>query len=119
VRSLPHKKILVKYFFSLYISAMRESEVENYLVWKIETSGGKTFKFKSPSQRGVADRVVCMPNGETWFIELKRPKGGRLAPLQAIFRDEVVKLQQRYALLTNKKEIDEWTHEYLTRCSTE
>jgi hypothetical protein len=119
VRSLPHKKILVKYFFSLYISAMRESEVENYLVWKIETSGGKTFKFKSPSQRGVADRIVCMPNGETWFIELKRPKGGRLAPLQAIFRDEVVKLQQRYALLTNKKEIDEWTHEYLTRCSTE
>ncbi len=119
MRSLPHKKILVKYFFSLYISAMRESEVENYLVWKIETSGGKTFKFKSPSQRGVADRIVCMPNGETWFIELKRPKGGRLAPLQAIFRDEVVKLQQRYALLTNKKEIDEWTHEYLTRCSTE
>ncbi len=116
---MPHKKILVKYFFSLYISAMRESEVENYLVWKIETSGGKTFKFKSPSQRGVADRIVCMPNGETWFIELKRPKGGRLAPLQAIFRDEVVKLQQRYALLTNKKEIDEWTHEYLTRCSTE
>ena len=118
MRSLPHKKILVKYFFSLYISAMRESEVENYLVWLVETSGGKTYKFKSPNQRGVADRIVCMPNGETWFVELKRPKGGRLAPLQAIFRDQVTALQQRYALLISKQEIDTWHHMYLTRCST-
>jgi len=116
--SLPHKIILVKYFFSLYISAMRESEVENYLVWIVETEGGKAYKFKSPNQRGVADRVVCMPNGETWFIELKRPKGGRLAPLQAIFRDQVIALQQRYALLINKQEIDTWLHSYHTRCST-
>lgn len=98
---------------------MRESEVENYLVWLVETSGGKTYKFKSPNQRGVADRVVCMPNGETWFIELKRPKGGRLAPLQAIFRDQVIALQQRYALLINTQEIDLWLSKYRTRCSTE
>jgi len=98
---------------------MRESEVENYLVWVVETLGGRAWKFKSPSQRGVADRIVCLPNGETWFIELKRPKGGRLAPLQALFRDEVIKLQQRYALLINKQEIDEWKIEYLTRCSTD
>jgi hypothetical protein len=81
--------------------------------------GGRAWKFKSPNQRGVADRIVCLPNGETWFIELKRPKGGRLAPLQALFRDEVIKLQQRYALLINLQEIDEWRRLYLTRCSTE
>jgi hypothetical protein len=98
---------------------MRESEVENYLVWTVETLGGRAWKFKSPNQRGVADRIVCLPNGETWFIELKRPKGGRLAPLQALFRDEVIKLQQRYALLINLQEIDEWRRTYLTRCSTE
>ena len=97
---------------------MRESEVENYLVWLVETSGGKAYKFKSLNQRGVAVRIVCMPNGETWFIELKRPKGGRLAPLQAIFRDQVIALQQRYALLISKLEIDTWHHSYLTRCST-
>lgn len=97
---------------------MRESEIETYLVWTVEALGGCAWKFKSPNQRGVADRVVCLPNGETWFIELKRPKGGRLAPLQAIFRDKVIKLQQRYALLTNKQEIDAWRHAYHTRCST-
>lgn len=95
---------------------MRESEVENYLVWTVETMGGKAYKFKSPSQRGVADRVVCMPNGETWFIELKRPKGGRLAPLQQRFRDQITALNQRYALLTNKQEIDQWSTTYRNRC---
>ena len=102
----------------IYISAMRESEIENYLVWTVETLGGKAYKFKSPNQRGVSDRIVCMPNGETWFIELKRPKGGRLAPLQALFRDEVQSLQQQYALLINQQEIDEWASAYRIRCLT-
>jgi len=112
---MPAKIILVKYFFSLYISTMLEKEIENYFVWTVETAGGRTYKFKSPTQRGVADRIACMPNGETWFVELKRPKGGRLAPLQAKFRDDVVTLQQQYALLTNKQEIDTWFQEYRTR----
>lgn len=103
----------------IYISAMRESEIENYLVWTVETLGGKAYKFKSPNQRGVSDRIVCMPNGETWFIELKRPKGGRLAPLQALFRDQVQSLQQQYALLINQQEIDKWLNDYRTRCSTQ
>lgn len=97
---------------------MKESEVENYLVWAVEVLGGMAYKFKSPGQRGVSDRVVCMPNGETWFIELKRPKGGRLSPLQVKFRDKVISLQQQYALLINKEEIDSWICTYRTRCST-
>lgn len=101
-----------------YIPVMLEKEIENYFVWAVETLGGKAYKFKSPNQRGVADRIACMPNGETWFVELKRPKGGKLAPLQALFRDEIVKLQQQYALLTNKQEIDAWFQKYRTRCST-
>lgn len=97
---------------------MKESEVENYLVWAVEVAGGATWKFKSPSQRGVADRIVCMPNGEAWFIELKRPKGGRLSPLQVKFRERVKSLQQQYALLINQQEIDKWLNDYRTRCST-
>ena len=34
------------------------------------------------------DRIACMPNGETWFIELKKA-GGRLSALQRIFADEM------------------------------
>lgn len=97
---------------------MRESEVENYFVWAVERAGGKTFKFKSPTQRGVSDRIACMPDGSTWFVELKRPKGGRLSPLQVVFRDAIVPLKQKYALLTNQQEIDTWVSPYRTHCST-
>ena len=101
-----------------YIEFMLEKEIENYFVWVVEMAGGKTYKFKSPTQRGVSDRIACMPNGETWFVELKRPKGGRLSPLQMSFREDVTRLNQQYALLINKQEIDTWFQEYKTRCST-
>jgi hypothetical protein len=113
-RQIITKKALVKYFFSLYISVMLEKEIEKYFVWTVETAGGKTYKFKSPTQRGVSDRVACMPNGETWFIELKT-KVGRLSELKKIFRNDVLERQQRYALLASTEEIDQWLKDYRTR----
>jgi len=85
-----------------------EKEIEAYFVWSVERIDGKTFKFRSPQQRGVADRIACLPDGATWFVELKRPKGGRLAPLQKLHADELKALRQNYALLWSIKEIDEW-----------
>lgn len=87
---------------------MLEKEIENYFIWTVERAGGKTWKFKSPQCNGVSDRIACLPDGSTWFVELKRPKGGVLAPLQAIFQSEVVRLKQKYALLHTKELIDEW-----------
>ena len=86
---------------------MRESEIERYLVWHIARLHGAAYKFKSPSQRGVADRIVCLPNGDTWFIELKAPKG-RLAPLQKMFAADMERLNQRYACLWSKEMVDAW-----------
>ena len=86
---------------------MLEKEIENYFVWTAERAGGRTYKFKSPTQRGVSDRLACMPDGSTWFVELKT-KGGRLSELQKIFRNDVLDLHQKYALLNSKEMIDEW-----------
>lgn len=85
-----------------------EKDVERHFVWSVERIGGRTFKFRSPQQRGVADRIACMPDGSTWFVELKRPKGGRLAPLQKLHADELRRLNQKYALLWSTEEIDAW-----------
>lgn len=87
---------------------MLEKEVEDHLVWHVARLGGKAYKFASPSQRGVADRIVCLPDGTTWFIELKRPKGGRLSPLQQIFAGEMLMLQQKYICLWSKEQVNEW-----------
>ena len=86
---------------------MKESEVEKYFVWTVERMGGKTWKFTSPRRKGVADRIACLPDGTTWFVELKT-KGGRLSPLQKLFADEVLALNQRYACLWTKEQIDGW-----------
>jgi hypothetical protein len=86
---------------------MKESEVELYFVWAVLSLNGITYKFKSPNQRGVADRIACLPNGDTWFVELKT-KGGRLSELQKLFAKNMEKLNQKYAVLWNKEQIDEW-----------
>jgi hypothetical protein len=84
---------------------MKESEVEKYFVWTVERMGGKTWKFTSPGRKGVADRIACLPDGTTWFVELKT-KGGRLSELQKLFADEVLALNQRYVCLWTKEQID-------------
>ena len=86
---------------------MKESEVERYFVWAVQRAGGRTWKFTSPSNRGVADRIACLPEGGTWFVELKT-RGGRLSPLQVLFSEQVLELKQKYAVLWTKEQVDQW-----------
>ena len=92
---------------------MLERDVEAYFRKAVEARGGAAFKFVSPSHRGVSDRIVCL-QGQTWFVELKRP-GGRLSPLQRVFAAEMERLGQRYACLSSREEIDEWLNGLTTR----
>jgi hypothetical protein len=84
---------------------MREKTIEEYLTWAVERVGGVTFKFRSPSQRGVADRIVCLPNGTTWFVELKT-ENGRLSPLQKVFASVMAQTNQKYKVLYRTEEVD-------------
>ena len=54
---------------------MKESEIEKYFCWAVQRLGGITYKFRSPTQRGVTDRIACLPGGVTLFVELKAPNG--------------------------------------------
>jgi len=86
---------------------MKESEIEKYFVWQVARLGGQAYKFKSVNCRGVSDRVACMPDGSTWFVELKT-KGGKLSELQKLFAKEMIRLGQRYECFWNKEQIDNW-----------
>jgi hypothetical protein len=92
------------------IQAMLEKQIEAYLVKRVKAIGGMAYKFTSPAHRGVADRIVCLPNGQTWFIEVKT-EGGRLSPLQKVFQSDMARMNQKYACLWNKDHIDEWLKE--------
>ena len=84
-----------------------ESEIEQYFVWTVQRMGGTAYKFTSPAHRGVADRIACLPDGSTWFVELKAP-GGRPSPLQKLFAARMKELRQNYTILWSKTEIDQW-----------
>ena len=86
---------------------MKEKIVENHFIWAVERIGGKTYKFTSPGRKGVADRIACLPDGSTWFVELKT-KGGRLSALQKMFMSDMTLLNQRYSCLWTIDQVDEW-----------
>ncbi len=92
---------------------MRESTIEKYLVAQVKAIGGMAYKFTSPAHRRVADRVVCLPDGSTWFVEPKAP-GGRLSELQKIFQSDMARMNQKYASLWSKDHVDEWVKEVTT-----
>ena len=58
-----------------------EKEIEEKFNKGVRRLGGRSFKWVSPGVRGVPDRVVIMPGGLIWFVELKRD-GGVVSPLQ-------------------------------------
>ncbi|CAB4214526.1 VRR-NUC domain containing protein [uncultured Caudovirales phage] len=86
---------------------MKESTIEKYLTQRVKDLGGRAYKFTSPMHRGVADRVVCLPDGQTWFVEVKT-EGGRLSPLQKVFASDMALMNQKYVCLWNKEQIDGW-----------
>lgn len=93
---------------------MSEKEVEKYFCWAVQRMGGITYKFRSPTQRGVTDRIACLPGGVTWFVELKAPNG-TLSALQQVHAHNLKSLQQNYACLWSKEHIDTWVDNALPR----
>jgi len=87
-----------------------EKDIERYFVKSVQSLNGIAYKFNSLSNRGVSDRIVCLPNGETWFVELKKD-GGKLSALQKLFAEDMRKLGQNYACLWNREQVDRWTVE--------
>ena len=86
---------------------MLEKHVEAYFKERVEDVGGRTYKFVSPAHRGVADRIACLPDGSTWFVEIKT-EGGTISPLQRAFATEMFRLKQNYTVLWSKDHVDGW-----------
>lgn len=90
---------------------MLEKQIEAHLVKRVKAIGGMAYKFTSPAHKGVSDRIVCLPDGQTWFVELKT-EGGRLSPLQKVFASDMARMNQKYVCLWNKEQIDDFINHY-------
>ena len=60
---------------------MLERDVEKWLGERVKELGGLYYKFVSPGNDGVPDRIVILPEGRIYFVELKT-ENGRLSPIQ-------------------------------------
>lgn len=60
---------------------MTEKDIEKKLVHGVRMLGGIAYKWVSPGNDGVPDRVVVLPGGRIDFVELKTEKG-RLSEIQ-------------------------------------
>ena len=72
---------------------MKEKEIEKILVDEVKRLGGRAYKWTSPGNDGVPDRIVFLPDTRVIFVELKTDTGV-LSPLQKIQIDRLKKLGQ-------------------------
>ena len=59
-----------------------EKVLEAELRERCKALGWMCIKLTSQYQRGLPDRLILMPGGRIWFVELKRPDGGTVGRLQ-------------------------------------
>lgn len=88
---------------------MIEKDIEKKLKKRIEQIGGECWKFNS-GVRGVPDRII-MVRGALYFVELKRPSGGVLSPLQKYRHKRLKELGQKVIVIDNVEKLERFIQE--------
>lgn len=89
---------------------MREAKIEAYLRDEIKKLGGKAYKFVSPGNNGVPDRLICLPGGRIVFIELKSP-GKKPTPLQILQQSKLRSLGFDVRVIDSKAGVNQFIEE--------
>lgn len=90
---------------------MLEKEIEQYLCKKVKKElQGIAFKFVSPGFSGVPDRIVLVPMGRIYFVELKAP-GKKLRKLQKWVCDLIRGLGFLVLEIDTKEKVDAFISE--------
>lgn len=92
---------------------MKESKVEKYFKDEIKKTKGKAFKFLSPGNNGVPDRLVLI-DSKCYFVELKRP-GEKPRKLQKAVHKTFKKLGFEVYVIDTKEDVDRFIKGVLLR----
>lgn len=69
-----------------------ERDIERALTGMVKRHDGLCLKWVCPGWVGVPDRIILLPGGRIIFAEVKRPKGGKVAPLQKWWAEQLEQL---------------------------
>ena len=89
---------------------MREREIEEHLRLGVKRLGGIAFKFTSPGNAGVPDRLIVLPGNRIYFVELKRP-GGEARPLQKMQIGRLRDLGCKVFVIDSKEGVDKFLND--------
>ena len=84
----------------------KEDIVENLLVRRIDELGGVALKLQPPPA-GIPDRLVLLPGGRMYFIELKRPGEGP-RKLQVYWLEKLLRMGFEARVLDSKEAVREF-----------
>jgi hypothetical protein len=90
-----------------------EKEIETRLVHAVRERGGLCLKWVCPGWSGVPDRIILMPGGRIYFVELKRPKGGRISSRQLWWSTKLTRLGFYHCFIWNHDDVDRFVAERL------
>ena len=91
-----------------------EREIEAYLVKNVKNKKGLCMKWTSPGNAGVPDRIIIVPGGKVYFVELKAEgKRENLSSLQRIFLNKLNNLNCDARVIASFKEVDKFIEEVM------
>lgn len=84
-----------------------ESTIEDHFCKRVSAAGGETWKTTVLGRVGFPDRTAIFPGGVVWFVELKRPRGGRVAEHQKEWHRRLRAMGCTVLVLKTKQEVDQ------------
>lgn len=84
---------------------MNEKLVERKLREKVKRLGGVALKLWSITDNGLPDRIVLMPSGRIWFVELKTTNE-KLKPMQKIKFNMLISLGFYVCVVDTQEALD-------------
>jgi Holliday junction resolvase len=91
---------------------IRESSIERKVVEYCRDHGFLCYKFVSPNQRGVPDRILVLPGGRVVFVELKAPTGS-CTKLQLHEQQKLAEHNAEVWVVKSFEEFKTWTSFHL------
>jgi hypothetical protein len=90
-----------------------ESAVEAYLTRRVRAIGGASFKL-APTHAGLPDRLLFMPGGLVYFVEVKAI-GGAVSPIQHLVHERLRKLGTHVYVVWGNQGVDDFMREHFDR----
>ena len=94
-------------------ASLTEKQIEKKFCKAVKLAGGIALKFSAQFKAGVPDRIVLMPKGKIYFVELKR-ENGVVSEIQKHVFEEFEKLGFQVHVIKSVKMIEEFISEATT-----